>query len=331
MRTLYITKGGSKISYSNGKLRVKIPNGEAVSYPIQTIEKIYALSRVGFTGRAIRILLTHEIPVYFLTNTAKIIGYLSPTITKNVPLKMTQYDFFLHYPKLQLELAKKTIEAKVKNSYTVMSRWYRARKLSNEPIKRLKEYTLRNLKQINDANELLGFEGYFARRYYEEWAELIPKKWKFKQRNKRPPRDPVNAMLSFGYTILFNSMLTLLLIKGLDPHLGYLHKTKYNHPALASDLMEEFRSVIVDSAVMEIIAKNRLNPIEDFYRKGQGIVMERKAIKLLIHAIEKRFATTYQINDAPYSYRDLLNKKINSYAKVIKEKDAKHFFTFKVK
>lgn len=331
MKTIYLTYPGTKISYRRGKLRIMLPSSENVVYPIQTIKEIFVISRVNFSGRALKILLSKEIPVYFLTSSAKFLGQLAPYTPHNIPLKLKHFKFFIRNKEIQTELAQKTLITKVKNSYTIMLRWYRNRGLNPEPIKRLVNYTLEGIKRTNNHEELLGFEGFFARRYYEEWAEIVPANWKFKKRTKRPPKDPVNAMLSFGYTVLFNKMQGYLITKGLEPYFGFLHKIKYDHPALASDLMEEFRSVIVDSAVMEIISKKRLDPKLDFYPKDKGIVMERKAIKVLLNHLNKRFTTTYKINNIPYSYEDLINKKINSYIKVIKKEDVQYFFTFTTK
>ncbi len=324
---LYLTKHGTKVSAKNGKLYIKLPTGERKTYPINTIDALIIFSRASFSGYAIRKLMSLNIPVFFTTSTGKLLGTLQTYNIKNLPLREKQYNFYLSlFNETKFRLAKYTIKTKITNSYRMMRRWLRNKKLQ-ENITEIEEsyknilYKLERIK-IHDYDGLRGVEGYFASRYFSNIADLVPRTWNFYQRNKHPPKDPLNALLSFGYTLLFQRMYTYIIIKNLDPYFGFLHKIKYSNATLASDLMEEFRSPIIDSITLELINKHKVNPKLDFTKDedSQGYKMSRELIKKYILLFNKKLASHYQTKEGELSYEDILRKKVNSFAKVLKNK-----------
>ncbi len=330
MRTLYITSDEAKIKYRKGKLKINLPNGSTVPIPLRQIKEVIVTARVGFTSYALTRLIENKIPIHFISRNGKYRGsFINKTVT-NVPLRLQQYNFYQNRHDTAISLAKQVVKAKVKNSYTLIRRLYNRRNLPYHDLKGSKRYVLRKLKIADSLDEIIGLEGFFSKQYFEKMADIIPKSWNFRGRNKRPPKDPVNAMLSLGYTILFQKMLSLLFLHDLEPFMGFLHRIKYNNPALSSDLMEEFRSVIVDSVVIELISKKVLHPIEDFEFSNKGVKLTRRALNKFIEKLEERFKTLYKVEDTPLKYEEILIKKVNSYIKVIKGETDKLFcFTIK--
>jgi CRISPR-associated protein Cas1 len=136
---------------------------------------------------------------------------------------------------------------------------------------------------------LRGFEGAAARRYFAALSRLLAPKWAFAGRNRQPPRDPVNVLLSYGYAVLFQNVLTLLVRRGLNPHLGALHAVGQAHAALASDLMEEFRPLVVDAVVLRLTLNDDLSA-DDFDHSGGKLpcCLRDRARRRFIKALEDK-------------------------------------------
>jgi len=155
-----------------------------------------------------------------------------------------------------LKLAKFFIQGKVYNQRVFLARFKK-----NYPLDNIISYiktSEKKLTESKDITELMGYEGVIASKYFDGLSIILKNSINFHCRNKRPPKDPVNCMLSYGYSLLFNEMVTALNIVGLDPYFGFLHSDEYGRPSLALDIMEEFRTVIVDSMVVYLINKHIL-------------------------------------------------------------------------
>lgn len=162
---------------------------------------------------------------------------------------------------------------------------------------------------------MLGLEGAASRIYFLHFAgmikcgddESIGPAFDFQSRNKRPPKDPVNALLSFLYAVLTKEMTVTLLSVGFDPYLGFYHRPRYGRPALALDLMEEFRPIIVDSVVVSAINNGEIKPIH-FIRRGPATALIARGRKKILGAFERRMDTTvtHPLFGYKVSYRRIL-------------------------
>ncbi len=173
-------------------------------------------------------------------------------------------------------------------------------------------------------NELRGLEGGAARAYFTIFQSAFDADWRFERRTRRPPRDPVNALLSLGYTMLGNSIAAALEIMGLDPYVGYFHELKPGRPALALDLLEEFRAPFVDSLVMSLVNRNVFSR-EDFFcdpNRNNGIYLVKKAFKEFLHAFSDRLESEIHIPDVKraMSYRKILEIQAHELAGVLQGK-----------
>ena len=151
----------------------------------------------------------------------------------------------------------------------------------------------------------MGLEGAAARDYFAALSLVVGARWRFTSRQRRPPPDPVNAMLSFGYTLLAEEAATAAAIAGLDPELGFLHSPRQGRPSLALDLMEEYRPVIVDSVVARVVATGQVRP-EDFTATPDGgCRMAKPALTAFLDAYERRMLTltAHPRTPARVSYR----------------------------
>ena len=185
----------------------------------------------------------------------------------------------------------------------------------------------------NNAEQLLGYEGMAARTYFEALSEIIEPEFKFSGRSRRPPRDPFNSMLSLGYTLLMYEIYPKAENEGLSPYYAVLHKNYTNHPALISDLMEEWRSVIVDSTVLSLVQGHEIKPEHfEYADNSQGVFLTKEGLSKFINKFEKTMNRTsrYLLYDqAERSMRKsiqeqcrrmriaIANEDVNEYAPVI--------------
>jgi CRISP-associated protein Cas1 len=147
--------------------------------------------------------------------------------------------------------------------------------------------------RMHGLGPLLGLEGGGSAAYFGVLGTLLREPWRFGGRVKRPPTDPVNALLSFGYTVLANQIVSLLCVVGLNPYLGMLHRPGYGKPALALDLLEEFRPVVVDSVVISLVNTGQLSP-SDFDEELGAYRLKDAPRKLFLHKLEERLNEVIQ-------------------------------------
>ena len=182
--------------------------------------------------------------------------------------------------------------------------------------------TLEKLERAENLESLLGYEGAGATAHYRAFRQLLGHDWGFTTRQFRPPPDPINAMLSLGYTLLHNHVYAFTNVVGLDPYCGYFHQPKHGHAALASDLMEEFRQIIVDGYVLSIINNNRVRP-EDFEQTNKGIRFTKEALDRFLTGYYGRMQQTFQhpTRNEKTTYLRCIELQVRHLARVVTGED----------
>ncbi len=267
MSVLYITEQGAKIYRSEGRLVVEKDDIVIINIPVNHVERIYLIGQIQLTTQAICLLLAHGIPVAFISQEGKLKGFLEPVRSKNVPVRVEQLRKAIDY-QFALEFSKRIVYAKIRNQRRMLQKWAynRGEDISFE-LDRL-DYLLAKVPRKNAQNALRGVEGMASAIYFETFGKFIGKE-KF-IRTRRPPRDPINALLSYGYSIMLSDCINSLGIAGLNPYIGYYHGIRYGRPALALDIIEEFRSPVVDSFVMDMVLHRKILPSDDFEETYDG-------------------------------------------------------------
>lgn len=300
MPPLYIVQQNTKIRIHNRKLRVEreaeAPGGAPevlAETPLVHVSEVVVFGNVGLTTPAIDTLLALGVPVAFLTRAGEYRGQLSGSLTPHVPLRRAQYER-LGSPEFTLQMAKCFVEAKLRGLRVLLQR--RARDPADAAIGAAVErigQAIQTLPRKTTLGALRGLEGAASAAYFGAYRTLFAAEWRFTSRQRRPPPDPVNALLSFGYTLLAQLGAGAVQTVGLDPYAGFLHETVYNRPALALDLMEEFRP-LVDGVVLWCCAGGQLTPA-DF----SPAPPERPALlgedgqRRFLQAFEQRMEQTY--------------------------------------
>jgi CRISP-associated protein Cas1 len=177
------------------------------------------------------------------------------------------------------------------------------------------------LEKVDNLDSLRGYEGVGAARYFPAMGKLITNEaFSFCERNRRPPKDPVNSLLSFGYTLLFNNVMSLILAEGLNPYLGNLHRSERKNPHLAFDLMEEWRSTIVDGLVVPMLNRKALSPTDFSWPNPEsGVFLMEPARRVFLKAFEERMGelTTHPDIQTQVSYRRAIQLQVQRYKKCV--------------
>ena len=221
------------------------------------------------------------------------------------------------------------VHGKLANSRLVLSRQARKRNITvlTDAAADLKRI-MQNAATATTLDQLRGFEGAGAKTYFGAVGELLGEAWRFRARKRQPPPDPVNALLSYGYTLLFYNVYALLRARGLNPHVGFLHSLRSGHPALVSDLMEEFRAIIVDTVVLTLILNNRIQP-EDFIHADDAAhpcLLSGQGRKTFVSAFEQKMndPLTHPVTGLHLDYRRCIEAQVQALAAVVRGRQDKY-------
>ena len=182
------------------------------------------------------------------------------------------------------------------------------------------------LDSCDKIEQLMGYEGTAAKFYFQGLSKLVEPEFKFNGRSKRPPKDEFNSMLSLGYSILMNEIYGKIQNKGLNPYFGFIHRDKEKHPTLASDLMEEWRAVIIDSVVMSLVNGHEIQ-LEHFHHDlyEPGYYLTNDGMKIFINKLEKKLHTdTKYLSyvEYPVSFRRGMELQLGQLVNALEENDA---------
>ena len=279
LNTLYVTSEKSYLGLEGETIVVYDDQMEIGRLPLHNLEGIVSFGYRGTSPALMGACAERNISICYLSSQGKFLARVSGKTRGNVLLREQQYKSCKDED-VSLQIAKNCILGKVYNARWVLERALRDHEMQidSERVKKSSlqlKNTLKLIQSVESKGQLRGFEGEAASIYFGVFNELIlqqKKDFTFSGRNKRPPLDNVNAMLSFVYTLLTNQIASALETVGLDPYVGYLHTERPGRVSLALDLIEEFRSVYADRFVLSLINKKIVNG-KNFSRKENGAVL----------------------------------------------------------
>lgn len=321
MATLYLTEQHSLVRREAEYLVVQVPedreHGVAkrrIEVPLIKVDEVVVMGDVTITTAALHSLLDSNVTVSYLSWNGSFKGRLSPRMSKNSLVRLEQHRAH-DDSKRTLSLAKAFVRGKLVNMRTVLMRYNR--KLGShdvgEGIDRLKRAADR-VGEAESIDTLLGLEGAGSAVYFGLLPRLLKQELGFRRRSRRPPTDPVNSALSFGYALLANAVSAAVQSAGLDPYIGYLHSSQYGKPALVLDIMEEFRPVIVDSVVITAVNNRALGP-RDFVEEMGAYRLTDTARKDFLHRFEDRLSTA--IIHPVFGYQTIYRRCLDLQARLL--------------
>lgn len=244
------------------------------------IDAVMIFGNIQFTTQAVYELFEHGIEMALLTRTGRLIGQITSPMTKNISLRLEQFKKYWD-DDFRLGLSKSIVRGKIQNSLNFIRIFsYNHSEIDFSAATSALNTSLGKISAADNLERLMGIEGSAAKDYFAAFGKMILGGFEFKGRIKRPPTDPVNAMLSLSYTMIFNEISSILDGLGFDPYLGYFHSVDYGRPSLAADLIEEFRAPAADRLTLYLVNQKIFKP-EDFHQnpKGGGIYFRRDALK----------------------------------------------------
>jgi CRISPR-associated protein Cas1 len=317
MATLYLTEQGTTVYKEHQRFVIQVSQSEKLEIPIRDIERILIFGNIQLTMQVIGACLQEQVAVLFLSQSGQYRGHLWSLNPLHLDCEIVQLKKHQDV-RFQLETARSIIRGKLFNSKQFLVRLNRKRKVAGV-AKAIEGITsdLASLEFVDNIDRLRGYEGIGAARYFPAFGQLITNPaFSFSQRFRHPPTDPVNALLSFGYTILLNNVVSAIVAEGLSPYFGNLHYGDDRKTYLAFDLMEEFRSPIIDSLVLKSINSEILKP-KDFepVMSPGGIYLTSSARRVFLEQLEKRMNEEISHPDlqSPVSYRQAIGLQIRRY------------------
>ena len=325
MSQLYVNEPSSQVGVGDGRFVVAHTDGMKRSIPVESVEGITLFGPVSINTQCIRECLVRGIDIQFFSTTGSYFGKLNSTSHVNASRQRAQArigeddDF-------RITFSKRIIKAKIHNQIVILRRYSRTAKIDVGSEIHAMSIAENDLNGCEKLNELMGHEGIAARSYYSGLGKLVIPEFRFSGRSRRPPLDPFNSMLSLGYTILLYALYGAIESKGLNPYMGFMHSDREKHPTLASDMMEEWRAVIVDSVVMSMMNGHEIDN-KNFYQEEElpGIFLDKIAFKAYISKLEKRFTTENRYLsyiDYSVSFRRAINLQIGELVKAIEARNA---------
>ncbi len=295
MPTLYVVEQGARLAIERQRLVVSSASGDQMAQvPLAHTTAVVLFGNACLTTPAMKRLLRAGIDVIFLTRRGRYVGRLVGPLSRYGLLRQRQYEG-ARQAAFCLPIAQAIIRAKCLNMRTLLMRYQRntAHPDLAAAIERLGRLADR-APYAPTHRTLRGIEGSGSATYFGVLPHLFKRHWPFQRRMRRPPPDPVNVLLSLGYTLLTRELEAAVALVGLDPYIGVMHSTEYGRPSLALDLVEEFRAIVVDSVVLRCLNNDLITP-EDF-TPGQDparpVILSDEGTRRLLRAFEDRVQTT---------------------------------------
>ena len=320
---LYVQTPGARLRKSGERLVVETKE-ETVEVPLIDVSQVDLFGPVSVTTPALHALMNAEIPVSWFSTGGWFLGHTVGTGNGNVAVRQAQYQAAFDEPR-RLAFARDLVAAKVRNARTMLRRNWRVHgdaEAKNEVLVRLQRIVQR-VPRAKDDSQLLGIEGEAAAIYFACFDNMLTEGGKeevpafaFAKRNRRPPTDPVNSMLSLAYALLTRVFTIAISATGLDPYMGLYHRPRHGRPALALDLMEPFRPIVADSCVIQAINNGEVKP-GDFVFNGPACSLKTGGRKAFIAAFERRMEqeTTHPLFGYRVSMRRLIEVQARLFAR----------------
>ena len=323
LRPLYLNSQGLSVGKSGFVLKVKEKDKVIQEVRINEICQLNLFGNIQLTTQAIQALCEQEVPIAYFSMGGWFYGVTHGLGVRNIYLRREQFRL-ADVPGFCLRLARALVAGKIRNQRTLLQRNH-----IEPPASALVQMkcAMDDAERAESPEELLGIEGNAARVYFQNFAGMIKPddpfgesdiNFDFKNRNRRPPRDPVNALLSLAYSVLAKDLTIACHAIGFDPFLGFHHQPRFGRAALALDLMEPFRPLIADSAVLNAI-NTRMVSARDFVQAGNAVSLTPNGRKAFFRAFEQRMDTlvTHPVFGYRINYRRVLEIQARLLARVL--------------
>jgi len=316
-KIIHITEAGTRISKSGDQFKITKRDGDTTALPSRQVGQLVLHSYAQISTQAIYFCADQEVGLHFISGGGRYLGSFD-TRQGSIQRRIRQYDA-LSQPEVCLQLARQLVVCRGQSQRKFLMRGQRGLEQAHGTLEQAIDQMQRILKQVpqaESATSLLGLEGNLAALYFGALPHLIADNvaadFQFDGRNRRPPKDRINAMLSFGYALLLKDVMNAILTVGLEPALGFYHQPRTQAPPLALDLMEIFRVPLVDMPVMASVNRNQWDIASDFIRRGEQVWLSDSGRRKFIGLYERRKEERWKHPVTHYSltYRRLIELEV---------------------
>lgn len=302
--------------------QIIVTQGEAITLriPLANLDQLVLMGNAQMTTQAAAMLLKNDIDVVLMSKYGKFRGRLLATQSKYADMRLRQLRL-CDNPQQSLKIARGVVIGKITNQRVVLQRRFETGRETRRTLDGMLKMQ-RAAEQARDLDQLRGYEGKAGAFYFEGMRTLFEPEWGFKTREYYPPPDPANCLLSFAYTLLLKDVEAKIQLVGLDPYLGFFHALGYNRPALALDLMEEFRPSIADIVVLTLVRGGQIT-LDDFVVTGKPempVRMSDQAISILVAAYEERLEdrVLHPLANGQTRYRNAIELQVRQMARIVR-------------
>lgn len=334
MAHLYITDNGSVLGVDGGRYVVKQKQDLVRSIPKESIESISIFGNSSITTSCIQSLLMSKTPVCFFSGKGRYYGRLHGIEAERIDVLKKQIDAFSD-DAFATAISVRIIAAKIHNQQIVLSRYAKATGKKVESELEMIRYMEKKVINARSASEVMGYEGMAAKVYFKALGEIVHQDFRFYGRTKRPPKDPFNSLLSLGYTLLMYEIMAKIETERMSPYCGILHTDRDGSPALCSDMMEEWRAVIVDTVALSMVQGNEIR-LDDFLTDDEyvGIYLNNAALRKYINKFERKLNTKNKYlayDQKEYSFRQAMHVQCKQMLASVAEKDPELYIPVKIR
>lgn len=273
---LFITEQGSTVKVDGGRIVVRKGSENLVEVPIIHLRHVIIFGQSTITPEAVSRLLKEGVLITFLTKYGRFQGTVLPAIHSDGVIRKVQI-FRAEENSFRIQFAREIVSAKIHNSIWFLKTRRKNKGMIKDTLKEMQKLE-KELEDASNIKEIRGIEGISSRVYFSALQNLLAKGFSFQGRYKHPSPDPVNALLSLSYTLLYSICFSFLHINGLDPFIGFFHEPKRGHASLASDIMEEFRVPLCDLLVLRLVNQGYFSS-QSFINTEKGVFLERESLK----------------------------------------------------
>ena len=329
---VYVVKNGATIGVTGGMITIGYPDSTVERIPKGIVDGVSLFSRAVLTTSFVDYCLENDVRVGFFNSKGDYRGCLSATPNTNAE-RLRKQICLSTVDEFSLSIARRIIAAKINNQIVLVRRYCSGNDVALDYRSKMNYIAKRKIKNSSTINQVMGYEGIVSRYYFKSLAAVIESDFRFEKRTRRPARDPFNCMLNLGYSVLAKEIFGEIVNRNLNPYIGFIHQDRQGHPSLASDLMEEWRAVIVDATVMSLIQGHEIR-VEEFSIISGKCIMSEKAKKILLTKLERKMETkTNYLSyiDKPLSFRESIWHQADRLGRAIESGDASLYSPIKVR
>jgi len=317
-KTFYLYRSGELIRKDNS-LALLQKSGYVFYIPIEQLDSIICFAEISMNKRVLGLLSSYEITIVFFNFYGNYIGRFSPRKYYDGKVLLEQVNCYQNYEE-RLHISKSMIQGSIKNMLALTKYYRKKGKVLDKQIDNL-DFCLQKVNDVNSIDDLLIVEAKSKQYYYSIFDIVLEKEcFKFDKRSKNPPLNEINAMLSYGYAILYSHVLSVLDRSSLNPQISFIHSISKSYDSLQYDIADILKPMLVDRIVLRLIRKKQIQTIHFDYKTDGRCYLNSVGTKLFTAVFDENLKSTILVNKKIMSYKNLISREVHSLSNYIKNK-----------